>query len=142
MASACAAAPRVDEAQIAIREGKISAPVRVAYRLLGDLAPGQPVSLELSFTPTVEGSALRFELPDAAGYVSHKQTRQLVQGKAQRGAAHFATVVLTPTTPDAGDIRVLVSIDVGDARYASFFRIPLQRSDKALRKNDKKRPRL
>lgn len=127
--TACAASPPAaavgDGLLDAVAEGKISAPVRVQYRLLGDLVPNQPVALRLSVTPRVAGERLLIEVPDAVGYAPLKESRTLVAGKASASIASEATVMLTPTTATARDMQVLVSYDVDGARFFSVYRVPL-----------------
>ena len=130
---ACAASPVVRPAgtpsgealQDAVAEGKIGAPVRVQYQLMGALIPNQPVALRLSVTPKVAGERLLLEVPDAAGYRDLKESRTLVAGKASSGIATETTVMLTPMVAVAADLRVLVSYDVEGARYFSVYRVPL-----------------
>ena len=130
---ACAASPVLRPAgepagealQDAVAEGKIGAPVRVQYQLMGALVPNQPVALRLSVTPKVAGERLLLEVPDAAGYRSLKESRTLVAGKASSGISTDTTVMLTPTAANAADLRVLVSYDVEGARYFSVYRVPL-----------------
>lgn len=127
--TACAASPPAatdgEGLLDAVAEGKISAPVRVQYQLLGELVPNQPVALRLSVTPRVAGERLLIEVPDAAGYAPLKESRTLVAGKASASIASEATVMLTPTTATARDMQVLVSYDVEGARYFSVYRVPL-----------------
>lgn len=118
-------APSGEALQDAVAEGKIGAPVRVQYQLMGALIPNQPVALRLSVTPKVPGARLLLEVPDAAGYRSLKESRTLVAGKASSGIATDTTVMLTPTAANAADLRVLVSYDVEGARYFSVYRVPL-----------------
>ena len=130
---ACAASPVVvpggapsgEALQDAVAEGKIGAPVRVQYQLMGALIPNQPVALRLSVTPKIPGERLLLEVPDAAGYQSLKESRTLVAGKAGAGISTDTTVMLTPTAASAADLRVLVSYDVEGARYFSVYRVPL-----------------
>ena len=118
-------APAGEALQDAVAEGKIGAPVRVQYQLMGALFPNQPVALRLSVTPKVAGQRLLLEVPDAAGYQSLKESRTLVAGKASSGISTDTTVMLTPTATTAADLRILVSYDVEGARYFSVYRVPL-----------------
>ena len=117
--------PAGEALQDAVAEGKIGAPVRLQYQLMGALVPNQPVALRLSVTPKVAGERLLLEVPDAAGYRSLKESRTLVAGKASSGISTDTTVMLTPTAANAADLRVLVSYDVEGARYFSVYRVPL-----------------
>lgn len=130
--SGCAATSSAEQSEAApspwaeaVPEGKISAPVNVSYRLNGTWQPGQPVVLALSFTPRVEGRNLQFEMPDAPGDPLRKSAVTLASSKAGRATRYESSVTLVPDGPDARDLRVLVSIDIGDGRFASFFRVPL-----------------
>lgn len=133
--SVAAPAPWAD----AVPEGKISAPVGVSYRLHGTWQLGQPVVLALSFTPRVDGRNLQFEMPDAPGDPLRKSAVTLASSKASRATRYESNVTLIPDDADARDLRVLVSIDVGDGRFASFFRVPLASAQAARGAAQRKR---
>jgi hypothetical protein len=131
LGSAAGAAPKIAVGAKAgafrpvLPEGKRMAPVDVAYRVIGPLTPGQPAVIELSLTPRLAASALELEVAPTIAYRIERSNAPIALGKVGAGMALRHSLTVTPVAGTPQDMRILVSVDVPGARYASVFRIPL-----------------
>lgn len=119
------AEPALERMALAPLVGKIGAPLEVRYALPAQLAKDQPAMLELAFVPQAEGTNLRIEFPANEAVSLGKGSGGMKVGKASAASVHRMELGITPRQQSAGEVRVLVSIDVGDARYAGLYSVPL-----------------
>lgn len=105
---------------------KVSVPVDVRYELIGTLMQGQPSTLRLAFTPRVAGQNLRVEFPASDSLTIESGETALLQQKAESASIYRRTLVVTPRSSAAREVRVLVSMDVEGGRYFGIFTVPLE----------------
>lgn len=117
--------PPLSEMHLARMSGKLGVPVDVRYLVSGVAAKDQPVTLQLAFVPRLDGSNLRVEFPDTAGVTIETGSKAVASQKASKVDVLRHALLVTPTTADSGEVRAVVSIDVGDARYAGVVSIPV-----------------
>lgn len=117
--------PPLERMLIAPQVGKMGAPVEVRYSLPPQLAKDQPATLDLAFVPQAEGTNLRVEFPANEAASLGKGAEGMRVGKAQAASVHRLELGITPRQAATGEVRVLVSIDVGNARYAGLYSVPL-----------------
>jgi multifunctional 2-oxoglutarate metabolism enzyme len=132
MKSASADGPPLGEMHLAAASGKLGPPVDVRYLVSGVVAKNQPVSVQLAFVPRLDGRNLRVEFPDTAGMAIETGAKALTAQKASKSDVVRHTLLVTPTEADAGELRAIVAIDVGEARYAGVVSIPVGRSAQKL----------
>ncbi|HRX90961.1 MAG TPA: hypothetical protein P5528_16090 [Steroidobacteraceae bacterium] len=137
-ADALRAAP-ADGLRPALVDGKIGAPVDVLYRIEGEVLPNQPVAVQLVLTPRVAGSNLKVEIADRADLALTKETLTLSRSKTTAGTQFRRSLSITPAADKLADLRIFVSIEIEDARYSSYFRVPLT-ADSTARKSQRKQP--
>jgi hypothetical protein len=125
MKTASANEPPLNEMQVARVVGKLGPPVDVRYQVSGVVAKDQPVTLQLAFVPRLDGRNLRVEFPESAGVSIDSSSQPLASVKASKADVLRHKLLVTPTVADSGQLRAIVSIDVGDARYAGAVSIPL-----------------
>jgi hypothetical protein len=116
--------PPLERMRVANPVGKIGPPVDVRYNVEGVFAKGQPVTLQLAFVPRLDGRNLRVEFPESAGMTFASAPAALASAKASRSDVLRHAILVTPKT-DSAEVRAIVSIDVGEARYAGTVSIPL-----------------
>ena len=114
----------IKKMKLAKAVGKTSVPIDVRYEYVGGVSKNGSESLQLAFIPRVEGSALRVEFPRSES-VSISETEELHVQKAAPASVHRHNLVVTPLKAETGEIRALVSMDVGGGRYFGIFVIPV-----------------
>lgn len=118
------AEPAPEQMLLARQVGKLGVPVEVRYQF--DVAPvrDQPMSVRLAFIPRVAGQNLRIEFPPAES-VTVESADVRAREKVNAADVYRQSVVVTPRTEDAAEIRVLVSMDVEGGRYFGIFSVPV-----------------
>jgi hypothetical protein len=114
----------VSKMKLAKAVGKATVPVDVRYEYVGGVSKNGSESLQLAFVPRVEGTALRVEFPRSES-VSISETEELHVQKATPSSVHRHNLVVTPLKAETGEIRALVSMDIGGGRYFGIFVIPV-----------------
>lgn len=138
MKSASTDGPPLGEMHLARVSGKLGPPVDVRYLVSGVAVKDQPVTLKLAFVPRLDGRNLRVEFPDTAGVAIETGAEPLASQKASKSDVLRHTLLVTPTAADSAEVRVIVSIDVGGAKYAGVVSIPV--GDRAQKVAAKKMP--
>ncbi len=132
MKEASTKGPPLGEMHLAAVSGKLGPPVDVRYLVSGVAAKNQPVTLQLAFVPRLDGRNLRVEFPETAGITIETGATALTAQKASKADVVRHTLLVTPTEADAGEVRAIVAIDVGEARYAGVVSIPVGRGAQKL----------
>ncbi|MBT8132664.1 MAG: hypothetical protein KJO35_10375, partial [Gammaproteobacteria bacterium] len=102
-----------------VSPGKISAGITMTHRLEGDLAVGQPVELELSFS-TLHAKLLDLDIrADEALAVPTQRVHGLEAGNPVR-------MTLVPQTEGRFYVRVLARVGEGKNARARAFSVPVQ----------------
>jgi hypothetical protein len=115
--------PALESMQVAKSNAKLGAPVDLRYSFEGDVLPGQPVQLHLAAVPRVEGADLRISVQHDDGLEFSEGTMN-VQKAAQAGV-YRKELAVTRQASGPGQIRVLVTMGVGEGSSHSFYSIPL-----------------
>lgn len=119
-----AAEPATEQMLLARQVGKVGVPVEVRYQF--DAAPvlDQPMTLRLALIPRVPGQNLRIEFPPAES-VTVESADMRTREKVDAAGIYRQSVVVTPRTAEAAEVRVLVSLDAEGGRYFGIFSVPL-----------------
>lgn len=121
-----AADPALASMRLAQPAHKLGAPVDLRYLVSGIVAAGQTASVEVAVVPRLEGTNLDVQVvsSDTMRVVADKRSVTRV-AKADASAAYRQSLKVTPLEAGAGPLQVIVTMDVGDARYASLYNIAL-----------------
>jgi hypothetical protein len=117
--------PPLEQMKVARPSGKVSVPVDVRYQLRAAPRPDQPVGLELAIVARVPGQNLKLEFPPGQSVSIDSGGKAFAQQKAEPQGVVRRSLVVTPRS-EAGEVRVLVSMDVEGARYFGVFSIPVR----------------
>jgi hypothetical protein len=109
---------------------KIGAPIDVRYEFESSPDVDRPATLHLAVVPRVPGRNLRVEFPSAKDVTIEGIATPLTAQKAEPSAALRRSLVVTPLSAAAREIRVLVAMDAGAGRYFGIYAIPLPGPDK------------
>jgi hypothetical protein len=117
--------PPLEQMKVARPSGKVSVPVDVRYQLRAAPTRDQPVGLDLAFVARVPGQNLQVEFPRDASVTIDSGGAAFAQQKAEAKGVVRRNLIVTPRS-EAGEVRVLVSLDVEGARYFGVFSIPIR----------------
>lgn len=132
-----AAEPSLESMRRAQPAQKIGAPVDLHYLVQGSVGEQQTASVDLAVVPRLAGANLDVEVLSSPSMrvVADKSVVTRV-AKAAPSATYRQNLKVTPLEPGAGLLQVIVTMDVGDARYASLYNIalaePQQKSKRQL----------
>lgn len=104
--------------------GKMTLPVDVRYQLAGTPVRDQPTTLELALVPRVSGQNLHVEFPESDSVTIESGGAPFRQQKVTAATAVRRSLVITPRTRDAGELRVIISMDAEGGRYFGIYSIP------------------
>lgn len=118
------AEPAPEQMSLARQVGKLGVPVEVRYQF--DAAPvrDQPTTLRLALIPRVAGQNLRIEFPPAES-LTVESADVRAREKVDAAGVYRQSIVVTPRTTEAVEVRVLVSMDADGGRYFGIFSVPL-----------------
>jgi hypothetical protein len=128
----------LEQMALARASGKIGAPVDVRYLVSGVVAKDQPATVQLAFVPRVAGSNLQVQFPATAGVTIETGAQDLQMQKAAPTDVVRHRLLVTPTAGDAGEMRAIVSMELGGARFFTIYTIPIGTSDKTQSKQPPK----
>jgi hypothetical protein len=117
--------PAIEFMSRAQLSGKRGAPVDVRYHVVGDVAAGVPMAVELVLVPRVAGSNLQYEVERTAD-VDVAVDGGMAAQKANATQAYRRTMSVVPKRADLEEMRVLVSIETADGLAFGVYRIPLK----------------
>jgi lipoprotein-anchoring transpeptidase ErfK/SrfK len=127
---------------------KMGAPVDVFYRHMGAVKSSGDPSMQISFVPRVASNNLKVEMTPDAGVVIDNGAAPLLLNKAEARGVYNRYLNVRRTIAAPANIRAVVSVDVGGARFFSVFSIPADassaasQSQKAGKKPTRKQPAL
>jgi len=104
---------------------KISAPIDVRYEFESSPDVDRPATLHLAIVPRVSGQDLRVEFPSAKDIHLEGVATPLTAQKAEASGALRRSLVVTPLSAAARELRVVVSMNAGGGRYFGVYVIPL-----------------
>lgn len=113
-----------EQMSLARQVGKLGVPVEVRYQFDTTPVRDQPMTVRLALIPRVTGQNLRIEFPPADS-VTVESADVRAREKVNAAGVYRQSVVVTPRTADAAEMRVLVSMDVEGGRYFGIFSVPL-----------------
>lgn len=116
--------PDLKDMRLAVAGGKVGAPVEVRYAIQGTVAQGTSTPVALAVVPRAAGR-LRVEFPATGNVAVSMDEAPLVVEKAAAATVYRYTLHATPQRSDAAPLKVIVTMEFGDARYFSVFSIPL-----------------
>jgi hypothetical protein len=117
------AEPPLDAMKLARSNAKIGVPVDLRYSFDGDALSGQPVTLHLAAVPRVAGTNLEVSLKAVEGLQSSIGTLSVQKAAPATPYRRQYAVTRQPSGPT--EIRVLVTMGVGQGSAFSWFSIPL-----------------
>jgi hypothetical protein len=127
---------------------KMGAPVDVFYRHMGAVKLSGDPSMQISFVPRVASDNLKVEMTPDTGVVIDNGAAPLMLRKADARGIYNRYLSVRRTVGTPANIRAVVSVDVGGARFFSVFSIPADassaasQSQKAGKKPIRKQPAL
>ncbi|HQX47416.1 MAG TPA: hypothetical protein PK555_08415 [Steroidobacteraceae bacterium] len=116
--------PDLQDMRLAPAGEKIGAPVEVRYAIQGTVARGTSTPVALAIVPRAPGR-LQVEFPATGNVAVSVDKAPLVVEKAAASVAYRYALHATPQGADSGMLKVIVTMEFGDARYFSVFNIPL-----------------
>jgi hypothetical protein len=119
--------------QKALSKAKLGVPVDLRYRLDGDALAGQPAVLHLAAVPRVAGANLEVSIKPVNGL--EVSAGSLSVQKASAATAYRAQYSITRQAAGPAEIRVLVTMGVGEGSAFSWFSVPLD-GGKTAQKQD------
>jgi hypothetical protein len=115
--------PSVDTMLAARPSAKISVAADVLYQFDGEPLANQPVTLHLAAVPRVAGSKLRVSIKSADGL--QVAAGPLEVEKASAGGVYRQNLSITRSATGPQDLRVLVTMDMGEGTAFGYFSIPM-----------------
>ena len=103
--------------QPALRNEKISIPVDVFY------SKGQ--ALQLAFVPRISAGRMQVELLPDAGLGVQSGAETMVLASVNAKAIYRRQVNLKSMANAQGRLRALVTLELGDSRFAGIFTVPM-----------------
>jgi hypothetical protein len=131
------AEPALESMKLASGNAKIGVPVDLRYSFDGDALSGQPVTLHLAAVPRVAGTNLEVSLKAVEGLESSVGTLSVQKATAATPYRRQYAVTRQPSGPT--EIRVLVTMGVGQGSAFSWFSIPLDGGISAGKQDSVKR---
>lgn len=116
--------PDLKDMRLAVAGGKVGAPVEVRYAIQGAVVPGLSTPIALAVVPRAPGR-LRVEFPATGNVTVRVDETPLVVEKAAAATVYRYALHATAQRRDAAPLKVIVTMEFGDARYFSVFSIPL-----------------
>lgn len=134
-----AAEPPLASMRLAQPGQKLGAPVDLRYLVSGTVGDQATAAVDLAVVPRIEGTNLEIEVvpSEVMRVVADKRSVSRV-AKAEASATYRQSLEVTPLDPRAGLLQVIVTMDVGDASYASLYNIAL--AGPAAQKPDRRQP--
>jgi hypothetical protein len=116
------AGPELASMTLATAPAKLSVPVDLRFQFEGDASGGLPVTLHLAAVPRVAGSNLKVSIKEVPGL----QTSAITLGaqKASAATAYRQQVSVTKLAGGPSELRVLVTMDVGESSAFGWFGVP------------------
>ncbi len=102
---------------------KIGVPVDLRYSFDGDVLANQPVQLHLAAVPRVAGTNLEISVQRAQGL--EFSDGSLGVHKAAAAGVYRKQLAVTRQPQGPAEIRVLVTMGIGEGSSFGFFTIPL-----------------
>jgi hypothetical protein len=115
--------PDLESMHVAHPSAKLSVPVDLRYQFDSEALPGQPVTLHLAAVPRVAGSNLQVSIKQAQG-VEFGSAGPLRVQKASREGVYRQQMSVTRAAAAAPNLRVLVTMDMGDGIAFGYYSIP------------------
>src|SRR4051812_9906272 len=115
--------PDLESMQVARANAKLSVAVGLRYQFDSAPLPGQPVTLHLAAVPRVAGSNLKVTVMQAEG-VDFGSAGPLRVQKATRDGVYRQQMSVTRAAAAAPNLRVLVTMDMGDGIAFGYYSIP------------------
>jgi hypothetical protein len=116
--------PALESMQLARPSAKIGVAADVRYRLEGPLAQGQSATLHLAVVPRIAGAPVNVSIKEVPG-LSFAAGAANIQKVDSRDVIRRQYAV-TRSAASATQIRVLVTMQVGEDTGFGFFTIPLE----------------
>jgi hypothetical protein len=115
--------PALESMQLARTSAKIGVPVDLHYSFDGEVRANQPAQLYLAAVPRVAGTDLRISVQQAAGLDFSKGA--LTVRKVAQAGVYRKHLAVTRQASGPGEIRVLVTMGIGEGSGHGFYSIPL-----------------
>lgn len=122
--------------------GKAGVPVDVSYKIEGTPAVGLPISLELTLLPRVSANSLTIEIPPTDDFTIDVADVGLTILNPKALQSYKVTVFVTPRNATIGNLKILVWLDLPDARYAGVFSIVMGGNVGKLGTGSQKQPNV
>lgn len=126
--------PDLESMQVARPSAKLSVPVDLRYQFDSEPLPGQPAMLHLAAVPRVAGSNLKVSIKQAEG-VQFGTAGPLRVQKATPAGVYRQQLSVTRATAGPQNLRVLVTMDMGEGVAFGYYSIPFS-SGKTAQKLD------
>lgn len=115
--------PDLESMQVARPSGKLGVAVDLRYQFDAEPLPGQPVTLHLAAVPRVSGSNLKVSVKPADGVQLAGAEAMKVQ-KATPAGVYRQQFSVTRATASPQNLRVLVTMDMGEGMAFGYYSIP------------------
>lgn len=115
--------PDLESMKVARPSAKLSVAVDLRYQFDSEPLPGQPVTLHLAAVPRVAGSNLKVSVKQAEG-VQFGSAGPLRVQKAMPAGVYRQQMSVTRAAAAAPNLRVLVTMDMGDGIAFGYYSIP------------------
>ena len=115
--------PDLESMHVARPSAKLSVPVDLRYQFDSEPLAGQPVTLHLAAVPRVAGSNLKVSIKETEG-VQFGSAGPLRVQKATPAGVYRQEMSVTRAAVAAPNLRVLVTMDMGDGIAFGYYSIP------------------
>lgn len=116
--------PELSAMKLATPESsKLGVPVDLRYSLDGAVEPGRPVTVHLAAVPRVEGTNLNVSIKEDPGL--QFAAAPFVAQKASSSTAYRQQLSVMKLATGPAELRVLITMQVGETSAFSWFGVPL-----------------
>lgn len=119
----------------ATRQGeKMGAPVDVYYKYVAGATASNDPTLQLAVVPRVATDSLRVELLPGAGVAIDYGGAPMALAKTSAAGIYNRYLSVRRLSSKPATIQAIVTVDIGNARYASIFTLPADATSAAAMK--------
>lgn len=116
--------PELSAMQLAAAGSKLGVPVDLRYSFDGGFEPGRPATLHLAAVPRVAGTNLSVSIKDDPG-IQVVTAGPFGAQKANVATAYRQLLSVTQLAGGPAELRVLVTMEVGEGSAFGWFSVPL-----------------
>jgi hypothetical protein len=126
--------PELSSMTLAAASSKLGVPVDLRYTFEESVQPGRPVTLHLAAVPRVAGTNLNVSIKDDPG-IQLMAAAPFGAQKATVATAYRQQLSVTKLASGPSELRVLVTMEVGEGSAFSWFGVPFETAAAAAQKS-------